>query len=1363
MKISHIKYIIILVWVLFFLSGNVYSARSLRFSHLTNESGLPTNTVFSICQDYKGFYWLATKGGLCKYDGKNITPYELETATGARLSGLQVRHVFEDKQKRLWAIAHRAVNVYDRSKDKFVYVGTDNLTQFRRHVYQDQQDKIYFGGSNLIVFNETEKKLEIFDATFDDENSGVITSITSDKNNRLWIGHITNGLTTIDLENSKKSHYTSNAENQFSLISNKIMTLYTDHNGNVWVGTEDSGICYYDVTLKKFRRIKGFPKVCVRAFAEDAEGKIWIGSEDGLFIYNTETAKLSHYRQNYNDKNGLNDNAIYSIFRDRENNMLIGTYFGGINIFSNLYKQFGYYDFGYSDDFLSGKAVRQIVGNKDGNLWIATEDGGLNFYDSKKEKFLHFMPDASKNSLSYYNVHSLLLDSGENLWIGTYLGGLNKYNLKNHRFTHYTVKEFPNLNIDNAFSLLEDSSGEIWIATTRGISIYNPGTNKFRRFLPKTFGNKSIDCLLEDSDGNIWIATRTHGVYCYNKTLNNIQNYAHQPNSKGLPDNFINYIYEDSKKNIWIATHESGLCKLNKEDESITVFTTDNGLPSNTIFSIIESNAGDIWISTNNGLSCLESNHKTFTNYSVSEGLPNKQFNYNSVYKDKNGLLYFGTINGMIAFHPDNLQSTQNHAKVEISSFKIYGKIISPNDENSPLLCNVEEIEEIRLNNNQAKSFTFDFTVPSISHSNSVFYAIKLTSDKDWSYIGKQNHVTYANLPPGEYTLNIKAAFNNKWNEADPVKSIKIIIEPPIWKSTIAYIIYMLMVVLMVYLLYRFQQKRHLEKRLVLSERLEKEKLREINNLKLNFFTNISHEFRTPLSLIILPIQSLKSYKKLQPDVLSKLKIIANNAKRLNNLVEELMLFTKIETKQEKIKVEKGNLSEFTRTICEGFRILADDKGLQYEININNTASETWFAPEKVEKVIYNLLSNAFKYTTFGTITVKAFFSTENDGDFFNLIVSDTGMGISADQKEQIFENYYQINDFIHSKPSGFGIGLALVKEIVLLHKGTIEVKSEIDKGSDFIVKINVSGDAFENDEKSDCEVLFKSSNDYHFKSIGDEINDVQFVGAPTREINHKSHTILIVEDNIELLNFYVDFFKNVFSIITAFNGKEGLEKAKQEQPDLIVSDIMMPDMNGYEMSRKIKNRIETSHIPVILITAKTGEDARMEGFDSGADIYMEKPFNPTHLLKQITNLIATKENQRKLYQSNKIDLTDVNISERDLKLLNSIEKFIIDNLDDSEMSLKRILEEVGVGRTVLHVKLKSILGLSTTQFINNIRLKESINFLKVGNNISQTAYACGFSSPNYYTRCFHKFFGMSPNEYITKCVKEKDSKSTVS
>lgn len=1342
-----------LIWLFVFLILQNTSAinRSIRFTHLTNNDGLPGNSVYSICQDYRGYIWIGTKSGLCKYDGKTVTGYDQGIYTGARLGNGQIRQVFQDSQNRLWIVAQKGVNLYDREKDLFNYIETDSSFIFRKTICEDDKGVIYIAGSGIQVYNEKDNKFETIHLEGDKIVSGSINSITSGSDGKIWLGDGFNGLISIEAKTGKQIHYKHNPNDPNSLISDRIVTLYKDKKDRIWIGTESNGVCYLDQATETFHAIKEFPEICVRAFAEDQSGNIWLGTENGLYIYSPETKNHTNYKQNYNDRYSLNDNAIYTIFRDREENMLIGTYFGGINIFPNSFRRFLYYDYGYSENYLSGKAVRQITGDKNGNLWIATEDGGLNYYDLTNDKFTHFTPKPGTNSLSYHNVHSVLLDSNNNLWIGTFLGGLNKYNLTTQTFRHYTFTENPELIVNNIFALLEDRDKKIWIGTTTGLFVYDPSTNNLHQFKPETADLQSIVYLYEDSEANIWMATRNNGVYYYNKSGDTLRNFSHKADGSELPDNFINYIFEDSNRNIWIATHEGGLGKYNKQSGTFTTFTITDGLPSNTIYSIIESNSGNLWISTNNGLSNLDINDYTFTNYSISEGLPNKQFNYNSAWKTHDGLLFFGTINGMIAFYPEDLQTIKNIAKVEFSSLKIFGNTIQPEDRNSPLTRNIAETEEIRLSNEQAKSFTLDFTVPTLSHSNSTFFAIKLNTDKEWSFLGSRNHVTYANLPPGEYILNIKAAFNNRWAGNEPVKSMRITISPPFWKSTTAYIIYSGLLILATFLIYLFIKRRQEEKQMILTERLEKEKIQEINALKLNFFTKISHELRTPLTLILTPIRSYLDKHAFSPEIQPKMKMVADNAQRMNNLVDELILFTKIETRQEKIRVKKGDLLNFIETICEGFEFLAEEKGLNFTTDIHKSNHEVWFAPVKVEKVIYNLLSNAFKYTDKGEITVTAFYEYTDNFTYLQLTVTDSGIGISPGQIDQIFDNYYQVNDFVNGKKTGFGIGLALVRELVALHKGSIRVDSELNKGSTFTIRINVSAEAFNPDEISDKDADSQFIENYKYLKVNGENTDDIPVITHKNKTDNNSYKLLIVEDNKELLNTYIEIFRDTYILITAENGEEGYSSAVTHLPDLIISDVMMPGMNGLELTEKLKSTLETCHIPVILLTAKTGEEAQLEGYESGADLYIEKPFSSTLIHKQISNLIATKENQKKRYKADEIDITEFDIHEKDKKLISNVEKIIIQHLDDSTFSLNDLLKEAGVGRTLLHVKLKSIVGLSTTEFINKIKLNESVKLLAKGKNISEAAYGTGFTSPNYYSRCFKKQFGVSPNEYIKR------------
>ncbi len=1322
--------------------------RNIRFTHLTNDIGLLNNAIYSISQDYKGFFWIGTKGGLCKFDGKNIASYQHLIGDEDGIPHNQIRCVYEDRQKRLWVATMKGVCLYNRDMENFSIVEGEKMTNYTQFIHQGTDDKIYICGNNGVgVYNEEKKCFEPFSFS-QPTQIGKTNSIASDIHDRLWFGTMANGLLCVDTKSGTQRRFRHNKENKNSLISDKILSLYNDSEGRIWIGTEDKGVCYFDENANSFVAPDHFPEVCVHCFSEDVDGNIWIGTENGLFIYSPEKKSFDCYKQNYGDIYSLNDNSIHTLYKDREGNMLVGTYFGGINIYPNSFRQFLYFDSGYTNNHLSGKAVRQIIGDKNRNLWIATEDGGLNFYDFRKGQFEHFRPETGKNSISYHNVHSVLLDSQDNLWVGTYLGGLNKFNFKSRKFSHYLKKDYPGLAIDNIFSLIEDSDGTIWIGTTSGISLLDPRKDEFSLFEVDIFKYVGIDNLMEDSDKNIWIATRTKGAFCYNKQTKELKNFISQHGEPGIIDNFINYLYEDSGKNIWFGLHEGGLCKYDKKTGRFSSYMKKDGLPSNTVYGIIEGNDGNLWISTDNGLSCFNLKGSYFTNYSVSEGLTNKQFNYNSVYKDVTGMLYFGTINGMIAFYPQTLQQSHTTAHVEFTDFKILGKSVKPEEPGSPLTKSIGEIEEIHLDHEQGKSFTFDFMVTTISHSFSTGFAIKLNTDKDWSYIGSQNHITFANLPPGEYLFMVKAAFNNKWEGNEPVKTMKIIISPPFWLSSIAFFLYGIALIALLYFLFKFIQRRQTEKNAILSERMEKEKIKEINILKLNFFTNISHELRTPLSLIISPLQSLLEKRQVNPEAESKIKRVLKSALKMNVLIDELMMFTKIETEQEKIRIKKGDMLGFIQEICNGFQVLAEEKNLEYSITCLSPHEDVWFAPVKVEKILYNLLSNAFKYTEAGSICVEFGIEKEAGEEVFHLSVSDTGVGIPENQQESIFENYYQVNDFVRGKKVGFGIGLALTRKLVLLHKGSIKVESKLGEGSCFSICLNVSKEAFSPEEISDKDADLQFMEDYKFIPV-DSV--AQYFTIEQADSKASKYTLLIAEDNPELLQFYQELFIEDYSVIITNNGDEASQIAQEKLPDIIISDVMMPGMNGYEFCEKIKSEVKTCHIPFILLTAKTGNEAQNEGYGYGADLFIEKPFHPVLLQKQIANLIATKENQKKMFLKNQIGVEEITNNDRDRQLIDSVREYILKNLQDENLSIEHIVREIGISRTLLYMKLKNITGLSATEFINNTRLKESLKILLAGGNVSEAAYAVGFSSPNYYSRCFKKHFGVSPAEYAGK------------
>ncbi len=1345
-----LKLILLCVLAAFAAASAYAGGTDVRFVHLSNENGLPGNMVHKICQDHKGFIWLGTDNGLCKYDGNTVTVYDPSPQDDDRhgLPSKRILNLFEDSQRRLWVMTARGVRYYDRSKDHFVALGNDSLSFGSRTICQTSDGTLYMdAGDKLRCYDSWANRIEpvLIDERDIRER---FSAMVADPGDRLWIGTKTNGLVRVDLRLRTVERYRSNSSSRAWLCSNRITTLYRDRGGWIWIGTEDKGWCCYDTGKDRFFIPDDFPEVCVFSFCEDAAGNMWIGSDKGLYIYDPRTRRtVAHQVKSYSDKNSLSDNSISTIFRDREDNILLGTHFGGVNIFPSLFRQFSYYDWGEGEAHLSGRIVRQIINDGDDNLWIATEDGNLNYLDRTTMRIRH----TDVPGTEHMNPYSLLLDSRRRLWVGTKFNGLFRFSPTGKNFVRFTAEEYPGISVNNILSLIEDRDGTVWVGTASGLSVYDEKKEIFIQFDPQRFRKESIDHLMMDSSGNVWIATRQKGLHCYNREKKRIRtiNTASGPNT--VSDNYINYIFEDSKGNLWIGTNDGGLNRYNVDSRTFDWFTTRQYLPSNTVYSIIEDDNGNIWLSTDNGLSCYDTRGGVFTNYSTSEGLPNRQFNNNSVSKDSHGYLYFGTIDGMVSFHPDSLQVAGGEAKVEFTELRVLGKAIKPS-EDSPLRENIESASTIRLNSAQAKSFSLSYTIPTISHASSLFFSTRLSGDQQWNFVGAQNQMNFANLPAGEYTLRIKASYNNRWQGNEPVSTIRIVVEPPVWRSGLAYAIYALAVLALAWQVYGYLHRRQRRRSQALMEKLEKESAEELNRLRMNFFTNISHQLRIPLSLIIGPLESMISKGQFTGDVERKMQQLSRNASKMKTQLDELLLFTKVKSGQGKIRVRQGDIQGFIYDIALGFRVLAEEKELELVIDVPRTGEQAWFSLTSVEKIVYNLLSNAFKYTERGSITIRSGIVERDGFKILQLSVADTGIGIDSLLQQKIFENYYQVNDYIRSRKSGFGIGLSLTKELAEQHQGRIWVESRVGAGSEFLVELGIGRDSFADDEVSPNRADEAFMDEYEFMPVESRKEAGPATESPAKR--DKKHTILVVEDEAELLRFYKEIFSGEYNVLTADNGEKGLKIAARHLPDVVVSDVMMPVMNGYELSAGLKNDIATSHINIVLLTAKTGREAQLEGYDAGADIYIEKPFHPSVLQKQIANLLTSREKLKKRYMSGQIGITDVASSKKDVGFLTTIDRIIKENISNEHLSVDDLTRQAAVSRTQLHTKLKALVGMSATQYINHIRLREATLHLISDKRVSEAAYATGFSSPSYFTRCFRKQYGISPvdyKEYIRK------------
>lgn len=1338
--------IIFLICCLLGIGLNLYGlSDNMQFRHFTINEGLPYNHVTVIKQDKKGYLWIGTRKGLYKYDGYNINALRTDTTSIYGSNSYNTREICITKNGEMWVIMNDMLFRYSAERDLLEHKYIDDNLVWR---FGESTDGRFFCLTSKDVFvldRQSDKFIKFIPAKPTDDSSQIF-EIATDNTNGLWtIG--AEGLSRIDLNNNNVVQYEVKQYFKKGRII-RVREMFVDSYNNLWMGTFGDGVIFLNTQTGEFKQMNednGYDIAIIRAMEEDDNHQLWIGGENGLRVIDVRTQQvIRSFKQDYYNPLGINDDAIYSIFKDKDKNLWFGTFFGGINILYYDHQQVNYYAPGNFPQNVSGKAVRQII--EDGNyLWIATEDRGFNKFNKKTGVFLHTRHiGGSRTGLSNNNVHALMKDRENNLWIGSFEGGINVMNLSTNKITHFNTENTPVLKSNMIFCFAQDREGIIYIGTTAGLNLYDPVRKVFYEINHPVLSQKFIYNLMIDSEQNIWISTRINGLFCYNKQKKTIKQYSAGSQANALHDNTIMITYEDSFKNIWVGTNTGGLYLFNKKTQGFIQFN----VPGMCVSAIVEDNNKMLWISTEKGLVRMNLLNNKMDYFTKDDGLYTDQFNYNSAIKTAEGKLFFGTINGLISFDPKLLGQNKIKPKVVLSKLFILGEEVIAGAKDSPLKTNLEETEKIKLNYRQANSFAIEYAAISFGHSKNIRYAVKMEGiDKEWNILGDQRRVNYSKLPPGNYTFNVRATLNNNWDNAD-VRTLLINIKPPFYLSIWAYFIYILMLVATSLLVLRFLRIRQQEKSQIQLERMERNKVEEINKTKIDFFTNISHELKTPLTLILSPLQRLIDGKTDAGVTKETMDVILRNAQRMTRIVDELMAFSKIEIGKEKLYLQKGNVLDFIRNISTMFTLLANEKGIEYEIIIEDNGEEVWFSIPNIEKIVYNLLSNSFKFThDKGKISIQAsLIDSEEDKLFLQILVSDNGVGISKENLDRIFENYFQADP--HSNIRGSGIGLALTKRLVNLHKGRIDVQSSLDQGSTFKVLIDVSEKSYSNDEKSHEIVDKEYLKNYNFITIENDV--VEKVNILLKNFNDSVKTLLIVDDNDEMRKFMSDIFKPHYRILTAEDGKVALEIARKEYPDLVISDVMMPVMNGFEFCKKLKESFSTCHIPIILLTAKTGTDDKLEGYEMGADYYIEKPFNAQMLEKQVENILNTRNNNIQIFKNNpQSDISEIFSNERDSDFVKKLNKLIDENMSNPFFSVSEITKSLNISRSVLHVKCKNLLNTSVIDYLREVRMNHARDLLIKGQNISETAYAVGFSDPGYFTKVFKKQFNITPSEFV--------------
>ena len=1332
MRTTLLKFVLLFSLVLLntSLSTGQIQYNNIRFKQLSIAEGLPHNTINAITQDNHGFIWFGTRNGLCRYDGYNINLFAHNEADSTSLRHNFITRLYNDSLRNiLWISTDQGICSYNYETEDFSRYQIKGNTKDDVCFLNTSDGMLLAACSNgLYRYNEQDS---LFIPFLLDEEKPHVRYLAEDGDKTLWID-TNKGLMRYSLEKKQFvslptliQPFTQQCNNAVLISSNQL--LFNTNNDFFVYHIQSNTLC----NLSKDLEVKDF-----RCAATDHTGNIWVGTEYGIFVFNKLYQLIAHYEQSERDLSALNDSPIYSLYQDKAHNMWVGTYFGGVNYYIFGSDQFQIYPYGASFNHLSGKAVRQIINAPDNGLYIATEDGGLNYLDNKKEitraERLH-----KQMQIYAKNIHSLWLDKDNSLWLGLFLKGALHYIPHLNRTVDYNLLSDE---VSSGFCIIEDKNDHIWYGGPSGLFLID---RKKANSRPEKISSLRVFNLVQFNDSILWAGTRKGSIFQINTHTLKVTSLPILPHT----NLYITYIYPDSHQRIWIGTDNNGLY-VSDRNGNIIAFYSKEQLGSNAIKGIIEDEMSNVWVGTGNGLCCINSQTGSIDRYTTADGLPINQFNYSSACKKPDGELYFGTINGMISFYPEQVRSVNPRFNIALTAIWSNSEYMSPNNEKAFIPSSISELTEITLTHEQAQSLRLEYSGLNYQYTDNTQYAMKMEGiDKDWQFVGNQHQVRFSNLPSGRYILKIKASKDGiHWDETGQ-KDLAIRVLPPWWLSPGAYLVYALLFLLIIYAAYRYTKTRIILLMRLKTEHEQRVNIENMNQQKINFFTYISHDLKTPLTLILSPLQRLIQQPQISNNDKEKLEVIYRNANRMNYLINELLTFSKIEMKQMRISVRKGDIMHFLEELSHIFDIVAGEREIDFIVNLEDTEEEVWFSPSKLERILYNLLSNAFKYTQpGGYVKLSAKLIKEEKETFVQISVKDNGRGIPKEAQEQIFESYYQVEKRDHRE--GFGLGLSLTRSLIHMHKGEIRVESEVNEGSDFIVTLNVSEDAYGPDERSSENITTEEIQKYN-QRIKETIELIP-EKLTNKEKDPARESIMIVEDNKEMNDYLASIFSEKYDIIRAYNGAEACKKIAKQLPNLIISDLMMPVMDGLEFTERVKQDVTTSHIPVILLTAKTDENDHTEGYLRGADAYITKPFNAKNLELLVQNIQKSrKQSIEHFKQAEELNIKQITNNPRDEIFMKELMELIMANLTKEDFGVTEITAHLRISRSLLHMKLKSLTGCSITQFIRTIKMKEAKTHLLNGMNVSEASFAVGISDPNYFTKCFKKEFNITPTEFL--------------
>lgn len=1342
----------------------------LRVEYITTEHGLSHNGAYLITQDHQGFLWIGTQDGLNRYDGHSFRIYRNDPNDLNSLTDNDIWDITIDGGGTLWIATLRGLNRYDSIHDRFIRYHHDpndstSLSSDKvAALYVDRSGNLWaltFDGVDIYdPASDTFTHLKHDPSNPNSLSHNKAWSMCEDQSGIYWFATDGGGLNRYDQKNRVFTHYRHDPSNPNSISNDLIFYVYEDKSGTLWLCTW-TGLNKFDRKTEHFIRYKNNPDDStslsndeVRHIYEDRAGQLWIATRTNLNLFNRKTEKFSYHF--------IGNGAITWIFEDDFGILWCGTASNGL---AKCYRQ--------NRPFINtvtGFSINNIYEDRTGKLWLATDRGLVNYNQKRNLKSLEIPSTIFSWGSDNLIVKNMYEDKDGTFWIGARSGLLtfdrNQNILKRNKQLDSILQNITQTGLkawQGVREFAEDDMGTLWFSTNIGCFGFNKKTQDIIHLQndpadSNSLGSNMVYCLVKDNDNILWIGTR-EGLNRYDPAKKTLVRYINNPNdSTSLNDNNVTWIYKSDKYKdlIWIGTKEC-LHQLNPKDGTFKRIKIKGKVSIGITNDAIEDAHGNLWIATRNSLLKLNPQTEINKNYKTSDGFP--PF-FERIFKDKKGIMYLIGTNGFASIHPDSIRDELRLPTIVISRFKKFNK-------ETTLDTNITQIKEIVLPH-EDKIISFEFAALDFTNPKKNQYAYKMEGfDNDWIYSDNKHDVTYTNLDPGEYSFRVKGTnHDGVWNEEGT--SVRIIVTPPWWQTNWAYAFYVILIGSIVYFAWRFQLNRERMKQRLEMEQEQREKLQEIDTMKSRFFANISHEFRTPLTLIQGPVTQVLS-GEFKGNLKELFELILRNTQQLARLINQLLDLSKIEADKMSLQIRRTNIVPFLQRIVVSFTSLAERKKITLNFASSKKMIEGYFDFEKLEKIMNNLLSNAFKFTEEGgMISVniidkleskgeKPFSSTQiNTTDFLEIRIADTGSGIPANRIDKIFDRFFQLDDSHTRKHGGTGIGLALTKELVELHGGKISVQSELGKGSTFCVILPLKKEYLKNyeiiEDSTEIENTTVATNShaslpFDFDAEMNSAPDAAEKTLPNLPI------ILIVEDNPDMRRYIHDLLEPNYQVKEAVDGSDGFEKAINLIPDLIVSDVMMPGMDGFELCQKLKTDERTSHIPVILLTARASDESKLAGLETGADDYLIKPFDAKELQVRVKNLIEQRQRLRKRF-SREITLQprDIAITSADEKFLQRVMEIIEQHLSEPNFDVQIFTKKVGLSRVQLHRKLKALTDQSTTEFIRSIRLKHAANLIKHDHgNIAEIAYAVGFNNLSYFTKCFKKQFGMLPSEYNLK------------